>query len=120
MSRDRLFVLRPGFADPKKGPGTYFCPYSAQVIGFLSYYPAVRATLDVVELEFERPRRPLVDLVGDAHQGAPLLVLGDAPGEAAHAVDGVTIGTAGGHRFVEKTLEILRYLAATRGVPLPH
>jgi hypothetical protein len=32
----------------------------------------------------------------------------------------VTIGEANGHRFVEKTIEILRYLAATRSVPGPH
>ena len=73
-------------------------------------------TLDVVEVAFERPRRPIVELVGDGHQGAPILVLR----EGAPAVHGVTIGTANGHRFVEKTQEILHYLAATRRVPEPH
>ena len=111
--KDKLFVLRPGFTD--KG-ATWFCPYSAQVIGFLSYYPHVRDSLEVIELEFEKPRRPLVDLVGDKHQSAPILVLGGA----AVDVPEVTIGEANGHKFVEKTLQILRYLAATRSVPLPH
>lgn len=114
--RDRLFVLRPGFGDPKKGEGTFFCPYSAQVVGFLTYFPEARATLDVIELAFERPRQPLVDLVGEAHQAAPLLVLGDDAPPAA----GVPIQTVNGHRFVEKTMDILRYLAATRGLPGPH
>lgn len=36
------------------------------------------------------------------------------------AIDEVTIGEGNGHRFVEKTIEILRYLAATRGLPAPH
>jgi hypothetical protein len=115
--RDRLFVLRPGFTDPARGPGAFFCPYSAQVIGFLAYFPEVRATVEVIELGFERPRRPLSDLVGEAHQAAPLLVLGD---EDPAADAGVPIGIANGHRFVEKTLDILRYLARTRGVPAPH
>lgn len=112
--RDRLFVLRPGFTDQGQ---PWFCPYSAQVIGYLAYYPEVRATLDVVELDFAKPRHPLVDLVGEANQSAPCLVLGEG---ARAQIDGVTIGTHGANRFVGKTIEILRYLAATRGTPPPH
>jgi hypothetical protein len=112
--RDTLFVLRPGFSD--RG-GVWFCPFCAQVIGFLDYYPEVRETVDVVEVEFPRPRQPMVDLVGEDHQGAPLLVLGDG---SPRSVPGVTIGESNGHAFVEKTLHILRYLAHTRGVPGPH
>lgn len=115
MTRDVLFVLRPGFTD--RG-SRWFCPYSAQVIGFLSYYPEVRETVDVRELDFPRPRQAMIELVGEEHQSAPLLVL--AGGAEPASVDGVTIGEADGRRFVEKTIEILRYLAATRGVPGPH
>jgi hypothetical protein len=111
--KDTLFVYRPGFTD---GGVAHFCPFSAQIIGFLTYYPQVRASLEVVELPFEKPRRPLVDLVGEAHQAAPMLVIGGQP----VVVPKVTIGEANGHRFVEKTIEILRYLAATRSVPGPH
>ena len=118
--RDRLFLLRPGFVDAAKGDGTFFCPYCAQVTGFLTYFPEVRATLDVVEVEFPRPRAAIVELVGEAHQGAPLLVLGDERTRDEERAAGVTIGEANGHRFVEKTMDILRFLAATRGVPRPH
>ena len=111
--KDTLFVLSPGFMD--KG-SIFFCPFSAQVIGFLSYYPQIRDTVDVIELGFEKPRKPLADLLGEAHQAAPMLVLG---GEAV-PVPEVHIGEANGHKYVEKTKEILRYLAATRSVPLPH
>jgi hypothetical protein len=111
--QDTVFVYRPGFASEGV---RYFCPYSAQIIGFLTYYPEVRATIDLVELGFERPREPLASWLGEAHQAAPVLVLGGAPAEVA----GVTIGEANGRRFVENTMEILRYLAATRGLPAPH
>ncbi len=111
--KDRLFVYRPGFTD---GGTTYFCPFSAQIRGFLTYYPQVRDTLELVELGFAKPRKPLVELVGEGHQAAPMLVLAGAP----VPVPRVTIGEANGHRFVEKTIEILRYLAATRSVPGPH
>ncbi len=115
MARDVLFVLRPSFSD--RG-AVWFCPYSAQVMGFLSYYPEVRQTVELRELDFPRPRRPMVELVGEEHQSAPLLVLAEG-GEPAEVPD-VTIGRAGGRAFVEKTIEILRYLAATRGLPAPH
>lgn len=114
--RDRLFVLRPGFVDPTRGPGTFFCPYCASVVGFLSHFPQVASTLDIIELEFPRPRAPLVALVGEAHQGTPLLVLGDEH----QPPPGVAVGVANGHRFVEKTMDIMSYLAATRGVSAPH
>jgi hypothetical protein len=112
MDRDTLFVLRPGFLD--KGV-RWFCPYSAQVVGFLDYFPEVRDTLEIVELDFPRPRQPVIELVGEQHQSLPLLVLRPGAEDA-----GVPIGEANGRRFVEKTIDILRYLAATRGVPLPH
>ena len=115
MQRDVLFVLKPSFTDRGE---TWFCPYSAQVIGFLAYYPQVRATVELRELDFPRPRRPIVELVGEEHQSAPLLVLAEAA--APVEVPEVTIGRAGGRAFVEKTIEILRYLAATRGLPGPH
>lgn len=111
--KDRLFVYRPGFTD---GGTTYFCPFSAQIMGFLTYYPQVRDSIELVELDYPKPRKPLVDLVGEDHQAAPMLVLA---GETV-AVPRVTVGEANGHRFVEKTIGILRYLAATRSVPGPH
>lgn len=111
--KDTLFVLRPGFDD---GGTRYFCPYCAQVIGYLTYFPEVRGTLEIVELDFPRPRRELALLLGEEHQSMPKLVLGDG----APAVPGVELSEAGGRRFVASTLPILRYLAATRSTPLPH
>ena len=84
----------------------------------LTYYPELRETLEIVELDFPRPRQPIVELVGEDHQAAPILILHrDSP---AADIPGVTVREARGHRFVEKTIEILRYLAATRGLPGPH
>ena len=111
--KDQLFVLAPGFDD---GGTTYFCPYSAQVIGFLSYYPHVRDTVELVEIGFKKPRKPLSDVLDEQHQSAPMLVLaGDGV-----AVPDVAIREVNGRKVVEKTKEILRYLATTRGVPQPH
>ena len=111
--KDTLFLLSPDFMD-KGSP--YFCPFSAQVVGFLTYYPAIRDTVKVVELGFEKPRKALVDLLGEEHQAAPMLVLGGEP----TPVPGVTIAEANGHKYVVKTSQILKYLAATRSVSMPH
>jgi Protein of unknown function (DUF3088) len=111
--KDTLYMLRPGFDD---GGTSYFCPYCAQVIGFLSYFPHVRDTLEIVEVDYAKPRRPLVDVLGEEHQSAPKLVLSGEPG----AAPGVAISEANGRRFVADTEAILKYLAATRGTPIPH
>jgi len=115
MPRDTLFVLRPGFLDRGK---RWFCPYSAQVVGFLDYYPELKESLEIVELDFPRPREPIIALVGKDYQSVPVLVLHEEANP--DPIEGVTVGEAQGRRFVSKTVEILRYLAATRGVPLPH
>jgi hypothetical protein len=86
------------------------------VIGLLAYYPQVHATIGIVELEFAKPRRPLSEILDEMHQSAPMLVLA---GDAQH-VEGVHVREVNGRKYVEKTIEIMRYLAATRGVPLPH
>jgi glutathione S-transferase len=111
--KDTLYLLRPGFDD---GGTPYFCPYCAQVMGFLSYFPHVRDTLEIVEVDFAKPRRPLADVLGEANQSAPKLVLGDGAAD----VPGVEISEANGRRFVTDTMRILKYLAATRGTPTPH
>jgi hypothetical protein len=83
----------------------------------LTYSPRLRDTLDIVELDFGKPRYPVAAMLGEDKQSLPVLVLGDdAPGSAAR----VHVEQAGGRRYVTKTIEILRYLAATRGVPGPH
>lgn len=112
--RDTLYVLRPGFSDQGE---RWFCPYSAQVTGLLTYYPRLRETLDVVELDFMKPRYPVATMLGEAHQSLPVLVLGAGSPSSAK---GVRVEEAGGLRYVSKTIEILRYLAATRGLPAPH
>jgi hypothetical protein len=114
ITRDTLFMLRPGFEDNGR---ICFCPFAAQVTGFLTYYPPVRDTLDIVLLGWPKPRAPLVELLGEEHQATPILILGP---DAAPAPDRVTIAEANGYRFVAKTIEVIRYLAATRGVPGPH
>ncbi len=113
-ARDTLIVLRPGFLD---GGTRWFCPFSAQVIGYLAYFPDVRDTLELVEIDFARPRQLLAEVLGDATMSLPVLVLHES---SPTEVPGVTVAEAAGRRYVSKTIEIMRYLAATRGTAPPH
>ncbi len=114
-TRDTLLVLRPGFLD--KGT-RWFCPYAAQVEGFLSYFPEIRGSLEIIEVDFAKPREPVVELIGEANQTTPVLVL--HPSTVVDDKVEVKIEEANGNRFIAKTADILEYLAATRNVPPPH
>jgi len=74
----RLFLLKVDFQDINRNPeAKYFCPECAPVEGLLSYYPRLRNELEVVYVDFARPRKVLVDLLGEENQSCPVLVLED-------------------------------------------
>lgn len=118
MSRDRLFLIEPGFEDAKKDAKTpgrrYYCPHCNQIEGVLATNPALAGAVEVIRVPFPRPRQPVIAVVGEANQGLPLLVLGDgkpAPDDAQ---------TFGGARFISDTTRILELLADRHGIPYPH
>jgi hypothetical protein len=115
MTRDILFLLKPDFAD---GPGApWYCPECAQIEGMLHYYPRLRHHLDIRYVDFPRPRREIVALVGEENQSCPVLILAGAP---PAGVTGVTVGTFGGRHFVPGAEAIGHYLSQTHGVGRPH
>lgn len=77
MLRPILFLLKEDF---ETGDGqTYFCPDCATVSGILDYFPKIRHSIDIRYVDFPRPRREVVEMVGEANQGCPVLVLERAP-----------------------------------------
>jgi hypothetical protein len=74
----KLFLIKPDFQDNGRADGKlYFCPDCTPVEGLLSFYPRLRKELDVQYVDFNRPRKGLVELVGEANQSCPVLVLED-------------------------------------------
>lgn len=108
-------MLAPGFDDPALDSGGkgWVCPACCMVEGFLAAFPAVRAALDITYLPFPRPRQVIVDLVGEDHQGMPLLVL-------AEREEGADILQTDGLSFISAEKAILRHLARKHGVAAPH
>jgi hypothetical protein len=109
LARDRLFLLAPGF---EKDGIPSFCGPCAMVEGFLGYFPQVRETLEIVYYPFPRPRAAIVDLVGEANQSMPVLVL-------AGPSDHPDVQQVNGNWFVIDPKPICRFLAERHGLPVP-
>lgn len=99
--RDRLYLLEPGFQDPAFPGETFYCWHCALLEGVLASFPDLAARLDVHRIAWPRPRRPLIDLLGEAHQSLPVLVLGDGC-------------------FLDDKDAILEALSTRHGFPRPH
>jgi hypothetical protein len=113
VARDKLFLIQPGFADPKRPGSLYVCPHCNQVEGLLAAFPELAAGLDVERVPFERPRRKVIELLGEENQGLPVLIFGDGnPPADAQRHDGVA--------FVTATRRILDLLAERHGFPRLH
>jgi hypothetical protein len=116
---DTLFLLTPGFTDrARDGEGTrYYCPDCAFLEGVLACCPELRTRLDIRYVAYPRPRREIVELVGEAHQGCPNLVLDPAN----HGL----VDVSKFHRFGDRLHAtdkkvIVDYLAARHGAMVAH
>ncbi len=114
MKLDQLYLLKPDFQDQGK---TYYCPGCAEMIGLLEFYPALKQSIDIHYLDFARPRPELISLLGEAHQGSPVLVLATVPQNLSSHLK---VQHANGHAFVADAREIGQYLAHVHGIGLPH
>jgi hypothetical protein len=112
-----MFLVEPDFRDPDYPGGahdTFYCPDCLTVEGVLALYPEALANLEVCRVPFERPRKAVVELIGEDDQDLPKLVLAeDAPHELA-------TGSHNGTRFVSGVKEILAALSERYGIPRGH
>jgi hypothetical protein len=116
---DILFLLNPNFTDGARDSEgkRYYCPSCAFLEGVLCYCPELREKLDIRYIDYPRPRREIIALVGDANQGCPNLVLDSAN----HAfVDASRFYRAGDHLHTNDTKVIVEYLAVRYGVQIAH
>ena len=115
MDKDRLFLLTPGFWDNDQG--LCYCPGCASVEGFLSYYPLLKEEMDITYVDFPRPRPPIVKLIGEGNQSAPVLVLAEKPEELP---PGVRLQEHEGRYFIAEAPDITKYLSHKFKVARPH
>lgn len=114
VKRDRLIILKPGFEDPSYPGQKFYCWHCALLEGVLASFPDLAANLDVERVTWARPRREVIELVGEENQSLPLLVL--AEGETSpHQT-----GTYKGRAFISNKDKILAALSDRHGFPVPH
>lgn len=113
MAKDTLYLLKPHF---EKDGAQRFCPDCAMMEGYLATYPALRETLEIVYVDYARPRAALVERLGEDHQNAPTLILaqvdqGAGPHGELQAFNGLS--------FLTDARPITRYLAAAHSLAAP-
>lgn len=111
--KDQLYLLRPGFTNATLGP--FYCGDSVSVEGLLSFFPKLREEIDVHYIDFARPRRALVEALGEDWQSVPVLIL--APARTL-ANDQIEFQEAKGNRFLADEAVIRRYLSTQYGYPI--
>ncbi|MCF2860309.1 DUF3088 domain-containing protein [Pseudoalteromonas sp. SMS1] len=73
--KPKLFILKMPFED---GPGTiWICSHCAMIEGALAVNQHWASEVDIQRIDFERPRKQLVALLGEDKQWLPVLVLED-------------------------------------------
>lgn len=113
--KDTLYFLKPNFFTETKGP--FYCPGCAELAGLLEWFPQLKSTLDLRYLDYPRPRKELVEILGAENQSCPVLLVHEPP---AGPWDNLAIQAANTHFFVEGARSIARYLSAVHHIPLPY
>jgi hypothetical protein len=113
MAKDTLYLLPVSF---EKDGALRFCPDCAMMEGYLAAHPALRDVLDIIRVDYARPRPALVERLGEHHQNAPTLILAQpAPDAGPHG----EIQSASGLSFLTNARPITRWLADRYGLAAP-
>lgn len=108
--RDKLYVMKPGFVNAGLGP--FYCGDSVSVEGLLGFFPELREKVEVIYIDFPRPRKAIVEQLGEEHQSVPVLILAENSPRAHKAIE-----TAKGCAFISSEKAIREYLSTTFGLP---
>ena len=113
--KDLLFLLAAGFSDGEGAP--FYCPHCAIFEGLLALYPRLSEELTTRRVAYPRPRREIVELLGEEHQSCPVLIL--QRGLTASCSD-LPWQKAKGRFFLDDPSVIGNYLSRAYGTPRPH
>lgn len=110
--KHKLFLMKPGFHNLGMGP--FYCGDSVSIEGMLAFFPELRRQIDIEYIEFSKPRRALVELLGEDGQSVPVLVL-----HHSYEGDGIGISVSNSHRlrFIDDEKDIRGFLSAQFNMP---
>ncbi|MGJ8561928.1 MAG: DUF3088 family protein [Alphaproteobacteria bacterium] len=111
-TKDTIFLLAPGF----EGDGRReYCPECAEMWGLLSYFPAIKESVNIIYVPIDKPRAAITDLLGEKNQNAPTLILhGDSP-----QFEDCGIMSYRGQKFINNARDMGKYYAQRYGTPTP-
>ncbi len=104
MKKPILLMLNPWFESGEKGP--FYCPDCGIVEGFLAYNPDIRKQLEIIYIDFKRPRPRIIEYLGEENQGSPALVLDDSN----QIPDGTKKSFSTGRTFIDNPILMCNYL----------
>jgi hypothetical protein len=113
MMMDHLFLLDPQVHEVDGY--RRFCIECAQVTGYLTYYPEIFEKISIQTVSPVRPRKEIIDILGEDNQLAPVLILD----EASQLPESIEVKRYNGIRFIDDEEQILWYLGLTYGGGLP-
>ena len=113
-TRDVLFLIEPGFADPAYPGAIFYCWQCALLEGVLASFPMLAESIDVVRVPWAKPRLAVMSATGAANPSLPLLVLAQTGSS-----DSLT-GYRGACAVIDDHHGILSALSDRHGFPLPH
>ena len=114
MIYDKLFLLKPNFEDPAYPEQYFYCWQCALIEGLLQYFPQHGGDLEVKRIDWPRPRKEVIDLVGEENQSLPLLIL-KGKGRLSFQTD-----IYRERAFITDPYKILAALSERHGFPQPH
>lgn len=114
MGKPILLMLNPWVDDGDIGP--FYCPDCGIVEGFLVYNPDIRGQLNIISVEYKRPRPQIIEYLGQENQGSPVLVLDDLN----QISDGVKKSLSTGKMFIDDAIGICNYLGKRFKGVRPH
>jgi len=76
MGKHVLFMLNPWVEENNQGP--FYCPDCGVVEGFFAYSPEVRDKIEIIWVDYEKPRQKVIECLGEENQGCPVLVLDES------------------------------------------
>ncbi|WP_431470268.1 DUF3088 family protein [Sphingosinithalassobacter sp. LHW66-3] len=77
MTRDRLFLLPVEASDPALPGRSFYCKDCMTVEGLLATFPDRAARLEVIRVDWPRPRAEVVAALGEENQNLPALAFAE-------------------------------------------
>lgn len=114
MVNHMLFMLNPWKDHNDQGP--FYCPDCGVVEGFFAYSPEVRQKIEIILVDYERPRTRVIEILGKENQECPVLVLADTAAD----FEGAKKSFSTGRVFIDDARLICDYLGKAFEGVRPH